>query len=300
MEMITGYKKIDRGLFRVYGREATAFLDGLLTNDVKRLTDGRTMLAALANPQGRTLAIVRVRRRIDEFLIETESATREKVFLNLSRFEPAGEFFVDDITQTFSYFEVWGVSEFPESSFDFGPHPTPGLFVPTSDAAEFEQKLADAGLEEITDKDYETLRIELGVPKYGVDVDETTVVPEIGIDGLISYKKGCYTGQEIIARIHFRGHIAKRLAGLVAEDNDSLLASEMDLFSEDGKNAGRITSSDFSPRLNRQIALAYVRYDFFRPGTVLFAGERKVIVTELPFVKKSEAEKSAGPETTGI
>ena len=69
----------------------------------------------------------------------------------------------------------------------------------------------------IDDETYETLRIESGIPKYGVDMDETTIVPELGLDGLISYNKGCYIGQEIIARIHFRGHVAKRLTGLALD-----------------------------------------------------------------------------------
>ncbi len=71
---------------------------------------------------------------------------------------------------------------------------------------------------EISDEIYEILRIENGVPRYGVDMDETTIVPELGLEGLISYNKGCYIGQEIIARIYFRGHVAKQLRGLVLSD----------------------------------------------------------------------------------
>lgn len=298
--MLTGYKKLDRGLIRVYGREAAMFLDGLLTNDVKRLRDGSVMLAALANAQGRTLAIARVRRRKEEFFIETESATREKVFSNLSRFVPAGDFFVEDLSEQFLYFEIWGYKPFPENSFEFGPYPTPGVFIPAADAAEFEQKLAESGLEELTDEGYETLRIELGVPKYGVDADESTVVPEIGLVDLISYKKGCYTGQEIIARIHFRGHIAKQLMGLIAKDNNSSVPAGTDLFTADGKNAGRITSSVFSKRLDRQIALGYVRYDYLTPGTALYAGESEVVVTALPFVTETDEEESAEAEPAGL
>lgn len=298
--MLTGYKKLDRGLIRVYGREATMFLDGLLTNDVKRLRDGSVMLAALANAQGRTLAIVRVRRLNDDFFIETESATREKVFSNLSRFVPAGDFFVEDLSGQFLYFEIWGYTQLPENSINFGSYPTPGVFIPAADSAEFEQKLAESGLEEFTDQGYERLRIELGVPKYGVDVDESTVVPEVGLVDLISYKKGCYTGQEIIARIHFRGHIAKQLTGLIAKEKDASLPAGTDLFAADGKNAGRITSSVFSNRLDRQIALAYVRYDYLAPGTALFAGETEVAVTALPFVTEMAGAKSSEAEPSSV
>ena len=129
---------------------------------------------------------------------------------------------------------------------------------------------------EISDELFEVLRIEHGIPLYGIDMDETTIVPEIGIDGLISYKKGCYIGQEIIARIHFRGHVAKRLTGLVPVRYGRLAGLKgVELTSPDGKNAGRITSVTISPELGKAIALGYVRYEFLADGTKLQAGEQK-------------------------
>src|SRR5206468_6819165 len=90
--------------------------------------------------------------------------------------------------------------------------------VPNEHADEFRAFLIDEnGCVVISDELYETLRIEAGIPKYGADMDDTTIVPELGLDGLISYNKGCYIGQEIIARIHFRGHVAKQLTGVVSE-----------------------------------------------------------------------------------
>ena len=140
---------------------------------------------------------------------------------------------------------------------------------------------------------YETLRIESGIPKYGVDMDETTIVPELGLDGLISYNKGCYVGQEIIARIHFRGHVAKQLTGLILETPSqqaetrqvgSVPLSESELKTTDGKNAGRITSVTYSPRLQKMIALGYVRYDYLGEGTELFADGLTANVKNLPFL----------------
>jgi folate-binding protein YgfZ len=133
----------------------------------------------------------------------------------------------------------------------------------------------------ISDELYETLRIESGVPKFGVDMDETTIVPELGIEGLISYNKGCYIGQEIIARIHFRGHVAKRLTGLIS---DGVIEPGNELTSPEGKAAGRVTSVTYSPKLDKTIALAYVRYEFLAAGTELLAGGTRVEVTDLPFI----------------
>jgi folate-binding protein YgfZ len=144
---------------------------------------------------------------------------------------------------------------------------------------------------EISDDLYEVLRIEQGIPRYGVDMDETTIGPELGIDGLISYNKGCYIGQEIIARIHFRGHVAKKLTGLILSELPAsageLNAAELktaELKSAEGKNAGKITSACFSPVLGKTIALAYVRYDYLAEGTELKVGEMTATVKNLPLV----------------
>jgi len=112
-------------------------------------------------------------------------------------------------------------------------------------------------------------------------MDETTIIPELGVEEMISYKKGCYIGQEIIARIHFRGHVAKRLTGLVVDKK----ITETDLTTMEGKNAGRITSVAYSPRLERTIALAYVRYDYLAAGTELKVEDTPTTVTELPFIR---------------
>jgi aminomethyltransferase len=146
------------------------------------------------------------------------------------------------------------------------------------------KELKDKNAVKISDELYEVLRIENGEPKYGVDMDETTIVPELGIDGLISYNKGCYIGQEIIARIHFRGHVAKKLTGLVFEENVALAGNE-EIKSLEGKNAGKITSTVFSPKLAKQIALAFVRYDYLAEGTELKANGVNAKVKNLPFIE---------------
>src|SRR5215210_6329241 len=91
-----GFYEQPRGLISVHGKEAVQFLDGMITNDMKTLEDGAQMLAAFPNAQGRLIAVVRIRRRGDRFLIETEEGTREKLFQNLFRFTFAGDFFIED------------------------------------------------------------------------------------------------------------------------------------------------------------------------------------------------------------
>ena len=298
-----GFYEQPRGLIAVWGKEAVQFLDGLISNDMKTLEDGRQMLAAFPNAQGRLLAVVRVLRQGDKYLFETEDATREKVFQNLFRFTFAGDFFVEDMSAEYSYFEIVGPNEDVynpgvDSKFlGSVAYELPcgaSYFVPNDLAVGFRDFLTtENGCVAISDELYEILRIENGLPIYGIDMDDTTIVPELGLDGLVSYNKGCYIGQEIIARIHFRGHVAKRLTGLVlnagvkAETRPvgSVTLSDMALTtSTDGKNAGRITSVTFSPKLGKTIALAFVRYDYLASGTELLLDGSTVTVTDLPFV----------------
>ena len=291
-----GFYVEKRGLIAVHGKEAVQFLDGLVTNDMKTLADGGQMLAAFPNAQGRLLAVVRIQRLGERFLIETEDATREKLFQNLFRFTFAGDFFAEDLSEQFSYFEVFGPREdvyhpevadmFP-GAFAFEARHGASYFIPVDQTEKVRSVLINENdCLVIDDELYEVLRVESGIPKFSVDMDETTIVPELGLDEMISYTKGCYIGQEIIARIHFRGHVAKQLTGLVFSESPSAGAPVhgAELLSADGKNAGKIASMTFSPKLQKAIALAFVRYDFLAEGTELFVSDLKATVKTLPFV----------------
>ncbi|MGI8467584.1 MAG: YgfZ/GcvT domain-containing protein [Pyrinomonadaceae bacterium] len=279
-----GFYEQKRGLIAVWGKESVRFLNGLITIDVTKLESGDCVLAAFPNAQGRTLAIVSVLRLDGKFLFETETATHEKVFNNLFRFTFAGDFFVEDLSENYIYFSLFGKGKMPSLEnvngiIDFQND----YFVSKNSVEIFKAKLEDGV--EISDELYEVLRIETGIPLYGVEMDETTIVPEIGLPELISYNKGCYIGQEIIARIHFRGHVAKKLTGLIFEDNDAAINPNDEIKSLDGKNAGRITSVTFSPELGKIIALAYVRYDYLAEETELKVGNLSARVKDLPFVE---------------
>ncbi len=278
-----GFYEQKRGLIEVSGKEAVQFLNGLITNDAAKLEENSQMLAAFPNAQGRLLAIVRVKRKGDKFLFETAAETYEKILKNLQRFTFAGDFYVTDLSDDFRYYEITD-SKFKTSNPDFIEFQNSfglNIFVPKAAAEDFTSELKNKNAVEISDELYEVLRIENGVPKYGVDADESTIVPELGIADLISYQKGCYIGQEIIARIHFRGHIAKQLTGLVLETEAN---ANDELKSLDGKNAGRITSVTFSPKLEKFIALAFVRYDYLAEGTELKINDSRATVRNLPFV----------------
>lgn len=300
------YEQPARGLIAVWGKEAVQFLNGMITNDVAKLESYRWMNAAFPNAQGRLLAIVRVLRFDEKFYIETEAATREKVFQNLFRFTFAGDFFVEDLSEQFACVSVLATNKFEDfkykipvenniiwAAFDedsgFLLRSIRGdgfdVFLPKDSQEKFIQDLSALNLTAITEDLNETFRIENGLPLYGVDMDETTIVPEIDLPDLISYNKGCYIGQEIVARIYFRGHVAKKLTGLIFADENAPVKPNDEIKTIDGKNAGKITSVTFSPKLGKKIALAFVRYDFLAEGTNLIIGEAAASVKNLPFIE---------------
>jgi folate-binding protein YgfZ len=317
----------DRGRIIVSGTEAVQFLNGLITNDMKTLAVGSWMPAAFPNVQGRLIASVRVVRLKDEgegkkvspnFFIDTEAATHARVLKTIERFTLAGDFHVTDMTSETALLSVQGkqavdvvrraigdeaanlapnqatqvadvtvlrASHTKEDGFD--------LVVNAGQSASLWDALQNAGARPFGYAALEMLRIEAGVPRYGVDMDETNVVTE-ALDDAVSYTKGCYVGQEIIARIKYRGHVAKKLSGLAFERAVKVAVGAA-ITSADGKEAGKVTSVTYSPHLGCTIALAYLKYDYLAPGTSvkIDSGTEEIPaqVTELPFVRANAPEE---------
>jgi len=308
-----------RGRILISGTEAVMFLNGLVTNDMKTLAVNTWMPAVFPNVQGRLLAAVRVIHRHDGFLIDTESATRDTVIKLLERFTLAGDFHLADLSPEMALLSIQGAKASETMAATFGENfalPDRGavtsvdwqgkqltiirvthtaedgcdVFINATEAESLRAAFIRAGAEPIRSEVMETLRIEAGIARYGTDMDETNVVTETNLDDAVSFSKGCYIGQEIIARIKYRGHVAKKLTGLIFESEVSLEGGAK-IFSVDDKEIGRVTSFAFSPRLNRTIALGYVKYDYLAAGTSVKAevgGQQySATVAALPFVRGS-------------
>jgi len=164
------------------------------------------------------------------------------------------------------------------------------LFVDANEAQSLREALIRAGAQNVSLETLETLRIEAGIPRFGVDMDETTVVTEVNLDEAVSFTKGCYLGQEIIVRIKHRGHVAKKLTGMILGVTAELKRGAK-VLSADDKEIGRVTSSALSPRLDRTLALGYLKYDYLAPGTQvkvsLDESEFECEVAELPLIRAS-------------
>ena len=276
-----------RGRIRVSGSEATMFLNGLITNDIKNATENTWLPAVFPTVQGRLIGAVRILRSDSGFLIDTESASHEAVLKTISRFTLAGDFHVSDVSDEIALLSVQGKRAREVITAD------DGIVIRATHTGEdgydvlttvpLTEKLVAAGAKPVTRETLETLRIEAGIARHGKDMDETNVVLETNLDDAVSYTKGCYVGQEIIVRIKHRGHVAKKLTGLTLEAE----VEEPVITSEDGKEIGRITSTTYSPKLDSHIALGYVRYEYLAAGTKVNAGAISGTVTDLPFVRGS-------------
>ena len=306
--MTTGYEAVrdggaglidlsERGRIRVSGSEATMFLNGLVTNDVKSLAEGRWMPAAFPTVQGRLIGAVRMARLKDGFLIDTERASHKGVLKTISRFTMAGDFVVADLTDQHAMLSLQGmraaevvakvlkamvadlprngVSELEGVTIIRATHTGEDGFdivVDSVRAGELRQALLDAGAMRVDQETFEILRIEAGIARFGVDMDETNVIPETNLDDAVSYTKGCYVGQEIIVRIKHRGHPAKKLVGLKAD--------------RPLERGAIVTSAAVSPKLGN-IGLGYVRYESIEPGSTVVVDGINTTVTELPFIRGS-------------
>lgn len=327
-----------RGRILVRGSEAVSFLNGLITNDMKTLAEGRSMAAAFPNVQGRLIASVRVIRLTDEeadqstpalprrgtrenacptFLIDTEAATHQAVLRIIERFTLAGDFRVRDVTAQTAQLTVQGKksatvvrlvlgeaaaglrtdealqTSWQESDVAISRATHTGedgfdLIVNAPEASRLWDALHGAGARPVGYNALEIMRIEAGLPRYGVDMDDTNVVTE-ALDDAVSYTKGCYVGQEIIARIKYRGHVAKKLTGLKFAQAVKV-ESGAAIKAMDDKEVGRLTSTTYSPHLGRTIALGYVKYDYLASETQVKVtteqGDVEARIAELPFVRR--------------
>jgi tRNA-modifying protein YgfZ len=215
--------RLDRGYVAVTGPEAADFLERMLSNEVVSLEAGRARPALLLTPKSRIVAPLRVVREGPEaFLLITESSLAETVASTLLRARFAAKCQIE-VRPYLGYLSV-GV----------------GNGIPVDDyGVEAYESWADELQEAADPSELEPLRIETGTPAWGKELDETVLPAEAGLDEThVSFTKGCYPGQEPIARLHFRGRPNRRLRVLEVEQ-----ASPGEEIVLNGKAVGRVTSA---------------------------------------------------------
>ncbi|MEW5977213.1 MAG: aminomethyltransferase family protein [Acidobacteriota bacterium] len=288
------------GLIELTGPDRVRFLHGMVSNDIKSLPPGAGCYAAMLTPQGRLLADMRIYCLPDSLLISADWGLCQKLPPLLKKYIIADRVTLNDTSDTFAVISVQGpkaakllekaaaFSALPTLPFSHGAHSirdvsvricsvrrtTSGgfdLILQGDKLDEVWNHLVDSGRElGVRPAGLSALqiqRVEAGIPWYGIDMDETSLAVEAGLQEALSFDKGCYIGQEIVARATHRGHVNWKLKGLLL--SGGTVASQGDkLFWED-KEAGWVTSSVFSPRLNRSVAMGYVRREHEEMGTRL-------------------------------
>ncbi|HEY4130727.1 MAG TPA: glycine cleavage T C-terminal barrel domain-containing protein [Gemmatimonadaceae bacterium] len=307
-----------RGRIRFFGETSGEALTGLVTNDVVALPVGHGQYGAALSAKGRILADLRVFALPGSYLVDTSARAwpgflaMVKKYVNprvsgyrdeshairdIGIFGPSARRIVGALSGTSE--ETLAAlaplahvaATIGEASVTVARSPDIGvegyeLLVPFEAYEAIWSRAVAEGATPAGLAAWEIARVETGRPEWGVDIDDNTIPQEANFDELnaISYTKGCYIGQEVVARVHFRGHVNRHLRGLRAAGTEAPPTGAQ-LIDDSGNHVGDVRSSVASPRLGG-LAIGMVRREI-TPGMSLNAkwegGERRVDVTPLPF-----------------
>ena len=286
----------NRAMLQFTGEDRLPYLQGMLSNDLRPLKMFDGQQATILTQQGKVVADLRVLCSLNSFYLDFWEPLKEKILTHLNRYLVADDVEIHDPNEQWKMLslqgpraqvmldQVFANAELPVQpnhhgmvQFDGAPvcvvradrtgHDGFDLIVQTSQLLAFAQRLTELGAAWVGEQAQNVLRIEAGIPRYGIDFSEDNLLLEVALDDAVSFTKGCYLGQEVVERIRSRGHVNKKLCGLVLDGNTP--ASSGDKISAGNKEVGQITSSVLSFALHRPIALAYVNKDFWSAGTKL-------------------------------
>lgn len=297
-----------RQVVRLVGPDRQSFLHGMVTQDISGLAAGQATYAAMVTAKGAMVADARVLNRGEDLLMDLEPGTGDKVLEFLGRYLISEDAELQDATPDFGVLRLLGprtgevlaraaATEGPAAlalrEVQLGGQPalavgTPSpwvgvdLVVPRAGLEAAWRALTQAGATPVGFGALERRRVEVGVPRYGQDMVDTTIPLEANLTHAISYNKGCYIGQEVIARATFRGHMNRKLAGLVLGEAEAAPGTPL---RQGDKKVGWLTSVAHSPEHGGWVALGYVHRDLLEPGTELQLGDspRTARVHALPF-----------------
>ncbi|HTI72838.1 MAG TPA: glycine cleavage T C-terminal barrel domain-containing protein, partial [Candidatus Limnocylindria bacterium] len=305
-----------RGRICLTGADRVRLLNGQVTNDVKKLEAGQGCYAALVTAKGKMQADLNIHALSEELLLDFEPGLTPALLERFDHYIVADDVQVVDVAPYYGLISVQGPLapevvkaldlgvELPARRYSSTKAPVPDvgelyivrnprlgtdgvdLYVPTDGLGMvFDKTVAAAralGGGPIGWTAAEVMRIEAGIPRFGADMDETNLPPEAGLEGsAISYSKGCYIGQEVIARIKTYGQVAKALRGLWLPAGCQVLPAKGDKLTLEGKEIGYVTGATTSPKWKRPLALGYIRRECNQAGTklILRSGGQEIPVT---------------------
>jgi folate-binding protein YgfZ len=291
----------ERGKLALTGAEAKSFLQGQVTNDVEALLPGTGCYAAFLTPKGKMLGDIRILDSGEELLLDTERAALQELFNMIRRFSIGFDVELHKRTLERGLLSLIGPESDSVAQIDALPSAehahlrvkiagidarairTDGgldLLCAADDTDALRAALLDAGAQPVSEAAVECRRVERGRPRYGADLDDTVIPQEAGLnERAVSFTKGCYVGQETVARLYYRGKPNRHLRGLRLAGP----ATTGDELSHDGRVVGRLGTVADSPQLG-WIALALVRREAAPDSEVSVGpGAISATVVELPF-----------------
>jgi folate-binding protein YgfZ len=291
----------ERGKLALTGSEAKAFLAGQVTNDIEALSLGSGCYAAFLTPKGKMLGDLRILDLGDELLLDTERVSLQALFDRIRRFKIGYEVELHKRTVECGLLSLIG-PDAPRSVDAQGLAPEEhsnapvqiadvaalavrtdigvDLICDAADIDELAETLRERSAVPVSEEAVEIIRVEHGRPRYGIDLDDTTIPQEAGLnERAVSFTKGCYVGQETVARLHYKGKPNRHLRGLRLSEP---IAPGADLHLGE-RPVGRLSSSVVSP-MQGPIGLALIRREA-EPGATVAVGEHGVSaeVVEPPF-----------------
>jgi folate-binding protein YgfZ len=293
------------GVLKLTGNERVSWLQGMVTNDVQKLIPGTGCYAAHLTPQGKIVAQMHILADEEALWLSLERAAIPKLLSAFDKLLIMEDVQVSDVSNDYSILAVLGPKALAVmESWAGEPLALKGkyahrnledtrivvsdlgyeIWVPGAKVDKVLRFIAQSGATAIDHGTWDVLRTEAGMPVYGFDIDETTTMPEIGEAG-INYEKGCYIGQEVVAKIKYIGHVNRRFVGLtfVGMEVPKLKSP----IHKGGREVGYVTTTLFSPSLNKPIALGFVNRAAYAPGNEVevVSGENALpaLIVELPF-----------------
>jgi len=296
-----GAVQLSRAKLRLAGGDRVRYLNGQVSNDVRKLTPDASMHACVMTAKGKMSADVFISAGQDDLLVDAELSLRESLAARLERYIISDDVTLEDVTDDFSIIHWFDGSDsgftgdIPggaiRKSCRYGRDGWDVFVKPEDfDAA---WSVFSSRLPVIDGEMLEMLRIEAGIPRWGFELGEETIPVEAGLDRTaIDYHKGCYIGQEVISRLKSIGHVNRQLRGFISRDGMPLQAGMvLEAPDKSGTVAGRLTSATRSFALEKFIALGYLKRGITTDVLVAMpSGEAggelvcSVAVNELPFI----------------
>jgi folate-binding protein YgfZ len=266
-----------RTTLRVTGNDRVRFLNGQITNDVRKAGEAVAVEACVLNAKGKVNAHIFVSAGPESFWIDADPELREALPARLERYVIADDVQIENVTDRFSIFHVLSrtapsLSDCRIVSVRRLDEPGWDIWTDTARHDDVSQQLSSTfGF--VDSAAAEIMRIEQGIPRWGCELTDQIIPIEANLEArAVDYEKGCYLGQEVISRIKMSGQTNKRLCGLISLDDIPLQAGMRLAFAaEKGKEAGWITSATRSEKIGKEIALGFVKRGFNNPGTKLNA-----------------------------